>query len=304
MATDYTSVLLDGPWTHTFVPANGARFHVAVAGPDDPEAPLVLLMHGFPQMWWAWRDQIPALAAAGYRVAAMDLRGVGASDKPPLGYDVPTRTRDAAGVIRALGADTAVVVGHGLGATVAWAMPTLQPNVTRGVVALSAPHPAHLHHPSRDRYTRSAWARLALFQLPALPERALAGRGLVARVLMDWSRRPFAPDVLDTYENAMTVPFASRGFAEALRWVLRSRARLDGRRFLSGVRRPVTVPVLQLHGGADPVAPLAGVDLDGAALCQNYRFEVLPDVGHFLPEEAPDEVTSHLLAFLGRVTGA
>ena len=95
MSADFSSVLIDGPWKHELVPANGARFHVAIAGPVDAPGPLVVLLHSFPQFWWAWRFQIEALAAAGHRVAAMDLRGVGASDKPPSGYDVATRSRDA-----------------------------------------------------------------------------------------------------------------------------------------------------------------------------------------------------------------
>ena len=93
------------------VAANGARFHVAVAG----EGPLVLLLHGFPTFWWTWRHQLPALAAAGHRVAAMDLRGFGASDKPPRGYDPRTLAEDVSGVIRSLGDRDAVVVGQGLG---------------------------------------------------------------------------------------------------------------------------------------------------------------------------------------------
>ncbi|MEK8227509.1 alpha/beta fold hydrolase [Oerskovia sp. M15] len=118
-SSDFSAALVDGPWRHEFVPANGARFHVALTGPESrgsgSGAPLVLLLHSFPQFWWAWRHQLEALGEAGYRVAAMDLRGTGASDKPPIGYDAPTRTRDVAGVVRSLGADRAVVVGHGTG---------------------------------------------------------------------------------------------------------------------------------------------------------------------------------------------
>ena len=100
--SDASSVRVDGPWEHRFVSANGARFHVAEAG----DGPLVLLLHGFPQFWWAWRHQMPALADAGYRVAAMDLRGYGACDKPPRGYDPLTLAADVAGVIRSLGERT------------------------------------------------------------------------------------------------------------------------------------------------------------------------------------------------------
>lgn len=134
MADDVSSVLIDGPWTHRMLAANGARFHVVEAGRDS-EGPLVLLLHGFPEFWWAWRHQIPALADAGYRVVAMDLRGYGASDKPPQGYDTFTLAADAAAVVRCLGVRSAVVAGHGWGGWIAWAMATMQPDVTQGVAA-------------------------------------------------------------------------------------------------------------------------------------------------------------------------
>jgi len=207
---DSSTVLVEGPWQHRFVPANAARFHVAVAGPDDRDAPLVVLLHGFPQHWWAWRHQLTALADAGYRVAAMDLRGTGASDKPPQGYDVPTLAADVAGLVRSLGSERAVVVGHGTGGTVAWAMPALQPGVTRAVGALSCPHPVHLHA-NLARIARPGPARhLAFFQLPALPERALADGDRVARVLREWSAPGWPDDdTLATYRAAAQVPFAA-----------------------------------------------------------------------------------------------
>ena len=78
-----SAVQLDGPWTHRDVAANGARFHIAEIG----EGPLVMFVHGFPQFWWAWRHQLKDLAEAGFRAVAMDLRGVGGSDRTPRGYD-------------------------------------------------------------------------------------------------------------------------------------------------------------------------------------------------------------------------
>ena len=95
MTNDASSVLIDGPWEHRFVSANGARFHVAEVG----QGPLVVLLHGFPQFWWAWRDQLTALSEAGYHVAAIDLRGYGASDKPPRGYDTFTLAADVASIL-------------------------------------------------------------------------------------------------------------------------------------------------------------------------------------------------------------
>ena len=116
-------VEIPGPWQHRHVAANGARFHVAEAGP--PHGPLVLLLHGFPEFWWTWRDQLPALAAAGYRAVAMDLRGYGGSDKTPNGYDPVTLAQDVAGVVKTVGGRPAVLVGHGWGGYVGWATAAL-----------------------------------------------------------------------------------------------------------------------------------------------------------------------------------
>ena len=121
MQRDASAVHIAGPWTHRDLSANGVRLHVAEAG----EGPLVLLLHGFPEFWWAWRAQLPALAAAGFRAVAPDLRGYGGSDKPPRGYDLPTAASDVAALVRALGERDAVVVGHDWGGLVAWTMAAL-----------------------------------------------------------------------------------------------------------------------------------------------------------------------------------
>ncbi|HWG63224.1 MAG TPA: alpha/beta fold hydrolase, partial [Streptosporangiaceae bacterium] len=104
-----SAIYVDGPWAHRPVSANGTRFHVAESG----DGPLVLMLHGFPEFWWTWHQQLVTLPAAGFRAVAADLRGYGGSDKPPRGYDLVTAAADAAGLIRALGEANAVVVGHG-----------------------------------------------------------------------------------------------------------------------------------------------------------------------------------------------
>ena len=108
--------MVEGPWRHREITANGQRFHAVEAG----EGPLVLLLHGFPQFWWSWRHVIPVLADAGFRVVAPDLRGYGASDKPPRGYDLATLSNDVTGMIPALGERKAIGVGHGWGGLLAW----------------------------------------------------------------------------------------------------------------------------------------------------------------------------------------
>ncbi|ROS78866.1 alpha/beta fold hydrolase [Cellulomonas sp. PhB143] len=301
MTSDYTTALQEGPWRHEFVPANGCRFHVAVAEPAGGAArgtPLVVLVHTFPQFWWAWRAQLAALADAGYRVAAIDLRGTGGSDKPPLGYDIPTRTRDVAGVVRSLGADRAYVVGHGTGAAIAWATAALQRDVVAGVVALSAPHPARRELPVRRALTPAARRHVAFAQLPTLPERALTTGNLVAELLTEGSVAPVAPEVVDTYRTVLQIPFAAHSAMEALRWSVRSRARPSGARYLAAVRRPLDVPALQIHGTEDPWVRPAGIGADGAALARSFRLQLVPGAGHFLPEEAPERVSALLVDWL------
>ncbi len=233
----------------------------------------------------------------------MDVRGVGASDKPPIGYDAPTRTRDIAGVIRSLGSGRAVVVGHGTGGSLAWAMAALQPAVTAGVAAFSAPHPARLHTSARRLLTPAARRQLAFYQVPTLPERALVRGDLVADVLATGAAQPFAPDVVDTYRTVMRIPFAAHTAMESLRWAVRSTPRPDGRRFLAALRHPVEVPALQVHAAQDGLLRRDLADADGAALARDFRFEVVDDAGHFLPEEAPDTVTELLLDWLPRRSG-
>src|SRR5579863_5010785 len=132
-----SAIAISGPWTHRTVSANGTRFHVAESG----DGPLVLLLHGFPEFWWTWRQQLTALSAAGFRAVASDLRGYGGSDKPPRGYDLITAASDAAGLVRALGEANAVIVGHDWGGLVAWTMAAYYPKVVRRLAVVSVAHP-------------------------------------------------------------------------------------------------------------------------------------------------------------------
>ncbi|WP_333810660.1 alpha/beta hydrolase [Timonella senegalensis] len=298
MNRDFSDVLTDGPWKHEFVSANGARFHVALAEPAQKPAPLVILLHAFPQFWWAWRNQIPALVDAGYRVAAMDMRGTGASDKPPTGYDMATRTRDVAGVIRSLGEQNAVIIGHGLGGATAWAMASLQPSVTRAVAALSAPHPAHVHTSTRTTLTRAAYAQISLFRVPTLAEKTLVKPEALAKMMNSWAHVKFSQQDIDVYANALGIPFAAHNSLEPMRWYKHSLPTPLGRRFLQSVRTPVTIPALQLQGANDHQLRRESASVDASAFCMNLRYEVINDAGFFLPEEAPQAVNSIITDWL------
>jgi len=299
MSNDASSVLIDGPWEHRFVAANGARFHVAELG----EGPLVVLLHGFPQFWWAWRDQLTALSEAGYRAAAIDLRGYGASDKPPRGYDTFTLAADVASIVRSLGESSAVIVGHGWGGWIAWSMPTMQPAVTAAIAALGMPHPLVLRHASVSNLAQiKANAYLAGLQRPFVPEHQMSkSPAYVARLLSAWS----APEgqwpsreVAQRYAEAMALPFVAHSAAEYYRWVVRSQLRLDGRRFAQRVGSPITVPVLELHGDQDRAVVPALATRSTAYVQGPFEQHLIPGAGHFLPEEAPAAVNAHLLGWL------
>lgn len=295
MTADSSEILLDGPWRHRFVAANGARFHVAESG----TGPLVVLLHGFPEFWWAWRHQLPALAGGGFRTVAMDLRGYGASDKPPRGYDTLTLAADVAGVVRALGERRAVVVGHDWGAWVAWSLPSVAPRVTRAVAAFSMAHPLQMRTAFTRNGQRGALGPLLAFQAPVAPEHWLQHGG-VEHLLRSWSAPGFPDEAtLYRYQRAMQVPFVAHTSMEYYRWAVRSLWRRDGRRFAATVHEPVTVPVLQMHGTDDPWVSPRTASGSVRWVRGRLRYELVPEAGHFLPEEAPDKVTSTLLDWLG-----
>jgi len=291
---DATSVLLPGPWTHRDISCNGVRLHVAEAG----EGPLVLLLHGFPQFWWTWRSQLVTLAEAGYRVVAPDLRGYGASDKPPRGYDLPTLSADMAALVRALGEQDAVVVGHDWGGLLAWTMAALHPRSVRRLVVLSMAHPRELRAGMTDPAQRRASRYFLRFQPPRLPERMLtrADDDPVADLMHrwageDWRRTADFAEAVDRYRSAARIPQAAYGAMEYHRWAARSQLRPDGLRYARRMAAPLTAPTLQLHGQADPCVLVTTARGSGRYVAGAYEWRELPRLGHFLQEEAPDLVS-------------
>ncbi|MEK8227508.1 alpha/beta hydrolase [Oerskovia sp. M15] len=160
-----------------------------------------------------------------------------------------------------------------------------------------------MHASGRRLLTPVAQRHLAFAQLPTLPERALTGDDLVARVLAAGAASPLDPEAVDTYTTVMRIPFAAHSAMEAIRWSVRSTPRPDGRRYRSALRRPLNIPTLQVHGGSDGFLRRELTDADAAAISRSLRFEVLEGVGHFLPEEAPDDVTRLLLDWLPSTQG-
>jgi pimeloyl-ACP methyl ester carboxylesterase len=288
-------VRVDGPWEHREVSAGGARFHVVEAG----TGPLVVLLHGFPEFWWAWRHQIPALAAAGFRVVAPDLRGYGASDKPPRGYDAYTLAADAAGLVRALGERDAALVGHGFGGLIAWTAAVLHRPVVRRLAVVGAPHPLRLRRePLGVAQLRASWY-VAAAQIPRAESwLARDNAAPVVDLARGWAGPGWPDDeTAERIRAAFLLGNTPHCALEYYRWATRSLFRPDGYRYARRMSEPVTVPTLQLHG-----------ELDGCVLPETaagsqrwvrgpYTWRLLAKVGHFAHEEAPDEVSAALVGW-------
>ncbi len=264
------------------------------AGPAD--GPLVLLLHGFPQSWWTWRHQIAPLAEAGLRTVAVDLRGYGGSDKPPRGYDPYTLSADVAGLVRALGARDAHLVGQDWGGYLAWVTATLHPRLVNRLTVLGAAHPVALRDALRSPGPQvKAFTPVLGFQVPKRPERQLAEGTLVDELLRRWSVVPPTPEAAARCTEAMAVPAAAHCALEYFRWSVRSLTRPSGRRFYRVMAAGVQAPVLQLHGADDPYV-LAATARGSAPFAHGpYALELLEGVGHFPAEEAPDRVTAAVL---------
>ncbi|MGH8793003.1 MAG: alpha/beta fold hydrolase [Stackebrandtia sp.] len=299
---DDSVILIPGPWRHRLVDANGVRFHVAEAG----EGPLILLVHGFPEFWWTWQHQLPALAEAGYRVAAVDLRGYGASDKPPRGYDAYTMASDVIGLIRALGEREAVVVGHDLGGLLGFAAAAFHPRSVRKLVVVSSAHPLRQRAALAvdPRGQLSASRHILAFQLPRFERVVVRDDAAMVETLMRaWagSSIRYTPEFtayIRSCRDAIQLPQAAFCALEAYRWALRTALRLAGRRFVKLLQEPIKVPTLQLHGDRDVCMLPRTAQGSGRYVAAHYEWRALRGVGHFPQLEAPETVTGEILRWM------
>lgn len=281
------------PWTHRTARINGLRFHYVEAG----TGPLVLLLHGFPEFWYAWRHQLPALAATGFHAVAPDLRGYNETDKPRgvEHYRLDVLTSDVIGLIEHLQAPRAVIVGHDWGGALAWHVAIRHPEVVEKLVILNAPHPAAF---VRELKKPGQWWRssyMLLFRLPWLPERLLAAGNyaLLRRVLKRQPVRPgaFTPEDIERYCQALSQPGARTA---TLNWY---RAAFRYRGQALGIRRPVQAPTLLIWGERDPYLGV-GLTHGLEPWVPNLRIERLLNASHWVQNDAPDVVNQLMLSFL------
>jgi pimeloyl-ACP methyl ester carboxylesterase len=282
------------PWTHHEATVNGVRLHYVEAG----AGPLVVLLHGFPEFWYSWRHQIPALAGAGFHVIAPDLRGYGESGKPAgvASYRVEQLTADVAGLIRHAGASRAVVAGHDWGGVLAWLMPLHHPGLAERLIVLNAPHPAaYLREVRRPAQFLRSWYAL-FFQLPWLPEALLRAGHFAAlgRVLRhDPVRRDaFTPDDVDRYKHALARPGALTASLNYYRALFRSRLRGE-----FGDLGTIDVPTLLIWGDKDRALSVRlthGLE----KWVPRLRVERIRNASHWVQNDAPQRVNELMLDFL------
>jgi pimeloyl-ACP methyl ester carboxylesterase len=278
---------------HLMLDVGEVKLHAVEAG----RGPLVILLHGFPEFWWSWRLQIPALAAAGFHVVAPDLRGYNLSDKPTrvADYALSHLTADIAGVIRAMGETKAHVVGHDWGGGVAWAFAMAYPSMLDRLAILNVPHPVRMERAllTSLRQLKKSWY-IFMFQLPRLPERYLRSSDYaqLRRALRAGRMHGTTRDQVQPYVDAARRGNGLQGGIHYYRAAMRAA-------LTRTVPRPrvIDAPVLVIWGQKDR---FLGEELAAPPprWVKNARVEYLPEASHWVQLDEPDRVNALLAGFL------
>jgi pimeloyl-ACP methyl ester carboxylesterase len=311
--------------TYRTIETNGIEMQIAEAG----EGPLVVLCHGFPELSYSWRHQLPALAAAGFHAVAPDQRGFGGSSRPePIDdYDILHLSGDLLGLLDALGEERAVFVGHDWGAPVVWHLAQRVPERVRGVVGVGVPftpRPDISPMITFKQIFTDTWFYILYFQEPGVadsdlgahtatfhkrffwtlsggaPGDALAGmmgprdgRGLVDRL----PEPPALPSWLEQEElDHFVSEFTRTGYTGGLNWYRNFGRNWEITPELAG--KGIDVPAAFIAGSKDPVLLLSPPDGMQAWIPDLRGMTILEGAGHWVQQERPADVTTALLAFL------
>lgn len=272
--------------------ANRIRFNLAHIERDGP---LVLFLHGFPDFWYSWRFQMPALARAGYRTWAPDLRGYNLSEKPQgiHAYHPDVLMLDIEELLNIAGVERTVLVAHDWGGILAWWFAMDYPERVSKLVVLNAPHP--------EQYAKIAllprqWLRswyVAFFQIPRLPEFLFARQARrIAEGIRQTAVHPevYSDSDIDAYARAIAQPGAMRAavnyYRALVRWGLWRRS------------KSVETPTLMIWGEKD-LAIEKELARGTGQYVPDFRIHFVPDSGHWVHHEAHDRVNQWLLEFIG-----
>jgi pimeloyl-ACP methyl ester carboxylesterase len=311
---------------HRTIATNGINLHIAEAG----SGPVVLLVHGFPESWYSWRHQLPALAAAGYHAVACDVRGYGRSDAPqPIeAYSMKEITADMAGLVEALGESTAVIAGHDWGAPIAWNSALLYPDTFRAVIGMSVPYtgrPPMRPIPLMKQMFQDTFFYILYFQEPGVAEAELEADPRRSLRLFLYTASGDAPSqeanfmqkkkgakFLDGMPDPDTLPpwlteadvdyfageFARAGFRGGLNRYRNMDRDFDELPQLAGAK--IKQPALFITGDRDGVIRMnpAGIETMKQHVEDLRGVVMLPGVGHWTQQERPGEVNDAMIAFL------
>jgi epoxide hydrolase 4 len=288
------------PVSHRYAVVNGVRLHFVEAQPAtaNGRAMCCVTLHGFPEFWYSWRHQIPALAAAGFRVLAPDLRGYNLSDKP-LGVDayrLEALADDVVGLIHHAGEERAALAGHDWGGAVAWHLAMHHPRAVEKLIILNAPHPAAYRRELRSwRQLLKSWY-VFFFQVPSLPEQVLAAGDfdLISLLLRRQPRHSeaFTAEDVRRYKQALARPgalTAALNYYRALRHPAFRTPRQDA---------VIHAPTLLLWGVRDAYLSVRLTE-NLNAWVPNLRIVRFPDLSHWLQNDAPEQVNRSMIDFLG-----
>lgn len=273
---------------HRYTSNGDVRLHYAAAGPED--APLVVFIHGFPDFWYSWREQMTALEGS-FRVAALDMRGYNLSDKPQGvdNYAMPHLVADVAAVIAAESADSAVVVGHDWGGAVAWNIAMTRPDVVRLLVILNLPHPRGLmreiaNNPDQRRNSQYAFD----FQQPD------AHKALQADRLAAWVRDEAA-------RKRYVEAFEQSDFEAMLNYYKANYPRPDAETSVIAPEAPnVAMPVLMFHGLEDTALLPGALNGTWNWVDADLTLVTIPGASHFVQQDAADLVSTTMRDWLLR----
>ena len=283
--------VLEGSWKHDDIVSNGVRLHYVTQG----EGPLMLMLHGFPEFWYSWRHQIPEFAKD-FKVVALDLRGYNDSDKPEAqsAYVMDEFIKDVEDVIKGLGYDRCVLVGHDWGGAIAWNFAYFHPEMVQQLIVLNLPHPAKFAAGLRTPQQLLRSSYIFLFQLPWLPELLLqfsdyqaienAFKGMAV------NKTAFTQADINAYKDAA----AKRG---ALTAMLNYYRNFTQQKVLSEDWSVLEVPTLMIWGEEDSAL---GKELTygTAAYVRNLQIRYISNCSHWVQQEQPQLVNQYMREFL------
>ena len=282
---------LGGEVREGYAEVGDQRLHYVEAG----QGPLVVLLHGFPEFWYGWRRQIQPLAAAGFRVVAPDTRGYNLSSKPDgvAAYDIGLLAADIRDLIRERGAETAMLVGHDWGGSIAWAIAMNHPEVVDRLAILNAAHPRKLsqglHHPGQ---LRKSWY-FFFFDLPDLPEAVVhANHWHFFRHFLHDANPAYTPQETDRYIQAWSRPGAATGMIN----YYRSSVRTPPKKAEAQIH-PVKAPTLVIWGQRDRYLGPELAEPEHDDVPNLDRVERLPDASHWVHHDEADRVNQLLIDF-------